>query len=60
MGNSQPKGKSTKAPRGGRKPGAPADEKKAEQSVSGDGKLLILSFLSFLFFLFFSLLIYFV
>lgn len=37
MGNSQPKDKSgSKAPRGGRKPGV-AEEKKAEQSVSGDG-----------------------
>lgn len=59
MGNSQPKGSkgSAKAPRGGRKPGAPADEKKAEQSVSGDGKKN--SFLSFSFlFLYFSLFIF--
>jgi calcium-dependent protein kinase len=36
MGNSQPKAKGgAKAPRGGRKPGA-TEEKKAEQSVSGD------------------------
>ena len=45
MGNSQPKGKA-KTPRGGRKPGAPAEEKKVEQSVSGDGKFKISLFLS--------------
>lgn len=49
MGNSQPKGKSAKAPRGGRKPGAPADEKKAEQSVSGDGKIILFYYFNCLF-----------
>jgi hypothetical protein len=39
MGNSQPKAKGAKAPRGGRKPGA-TEEKKAEQSVSGDGNFV--------------------